>query len=807
MKIISKFICIYSIIFIIPFVSPYYDHFSSSSFHSFCNEYQGIYSKNKTNETDEAYDSKLNNSIKYLAPSYFALIIKEIIPNTSNFGEFIKDSECLNNYFSEKNFTKVNHLIKYSGKSFPDFGDEEGCLSHSTNAFILFTIKYNFLNTKVYTGKFKLLPFISSGYSFYGLCVENSNQCTKNLVENIKSLINNEKVALNGLENLTMTTFIHYPKDSKDNIHFDKTPFYIIYSIFAFYVLVRVVIWISGSYFFIEKEEIDSNKKRSDKDSSSSSSEEEEENDDETNTQTKGKENTKNEEKSNDLIEKKEVKLPNSKIYPKFYFFYIICSFTQGFKILFKKSGNSFYNEEDLYFIIFFRFLGLVFKIVYSNLNFIAYNPSKEINDTDLFKLNITIIFKFASFSDVIIIITEGIILSYKLLSFLRKYTEKTKQPSFKLFLNFFLRIIPTIISIILIFICFYLFSNSLITVLHLNNRENEIYNTKIQHINANIMKCYHCTKDLKYLIPFYMQYTNYNAQDGLNENCFQFMIILVNLFYCFFICILLTYIVFKMKSKIFDIIITIIFLINLFLPNSIFCNSFLAEHNYFNIKLLFGETCSLTHTHLFIKYYFLGYLIGFALFYNNDITNENSLQNSSIYKPFYYLKDLIGFLFKCDTWIHVLIIIITFGVPFLLCFSFNLYSKNNIDYENLQLLNGFDRFLYLNEKTVFAIFFGFFLLHLYIYKFESKIKEFGNDIVIISFYRVSYEFYALIDIIIITMYSSFGLNFNLSAPNLSYVSYGIVFFIYMASLVLFVCNQLPTKIIIKKILKLKKDD
>ena len=155
---------------------------------------------------------------------------------------------------------------------------------------------------------------------------------------------------------------------------------------------------------------------------------------------------------------------------------------------------------------------------MYSNLNFIAYNPSKEINDTDLFKLNITIIFKFASFSDVIIIITEGIILSYKLLSFLRKYTEKTKQPSFKLFLNFFLRIIPTIISIILIFICFYLFSNSLITVLHLNDRENEIYNTKIQHINANIMKCYHCTKDQKYLIPFYMQYTNYNVQDGLNE-------------------------------------------------------------------------------------------------------------------------------------------------------------------------------------------------------------------------------------------------------------------------------------------------
>ena len=52
-----------------------------------------------------------------------------------------------NNYLTEKNVTKANFLVKYSAKSFPDYGDEEGCLSHKNNAFILFTIKYNYHNS------------------------------------------------------------------------------------------------------------------------------------------------------------------------------------------------------------------------------------------------------------------------------------------------------------------------------------------------------------------------------------------------------------------------------------------------------------------------------------------------------------------------------------------------------------------------------------------------------------------------------------------------------------------------------------
>ena len=184
-------------------------------------------------------------------------------------------------------------------------------------------------------------------------------------------------------------------------------------------------------------------------------------------------------------------------------------------------------------------------------------------------------------------------------------------------------------------------------------------------------------------------------------------------------------------------------------MPHSFSCKSYLEDHNYFNIEFLFGETCSITFTHLFINYYFLGFLIGFALFYNNDITNENSLNNSTIYKPFNYLKDLIGLMFKSPNWVNILIIVLTVGIQLLLCISFIIYTNANLNYDELKNLNGFDHYLYLNERTFFGFTFAIFITLLYTYKNESKLKEFGKNIFVIIFNRIGYGFYAIIEVFV----------------------------------------------------------
>ena len=130
-------------------------------------------------------------------------------------------------------------------------------------------------------------------------------------------------------------------------------------------------------------------------------------------------------------------------------------------------------------------------------------------------------------------------------MSFIRKYTEKNSQPSFKLFFKFFLRIIPSIITNLFVFVFLYLFNDFLIKILDFFNSRN-LERTKTRHLIENVINCKFCVKYYKSLIPFYMHYKNFNDQEDIENNCFQFMIVILNLFYCYCFCIFITFICYK---------------------------------------------------------------------------------------------------------------------------------------------------------------------------------------------------------------------------------------------------------------------
>ena len=733
-------------------------------------------------------------AMKFLPASYFAMIIKEIIP-PENFQDFIINSTCLKKYFVEQNKTKVEDLIKYSSKSFPDYGDEEGCLSKTLNyAYLLFTLKYYIKNPKDYIGNFKLLPFISKGFTFFGICVENEDYCKNELYETLETSLNNRIVLINGLETVTMKTFVHTKNDSQDR-QIEGILYTIIYAVFVFiYILMRIIIWFCGYRFFKEKEEENVNKNKNEDDSSS-----EEEEEDESQCQTSTKEQT--DEKNKGLIEKKEdIQTSKKNLYPKFYFFYKICSFAQSLKLIFKKENNYLFKETDLYFIIFFQVIAILLKVLYTVFNYFMHNPSKEINNTDIFDSKLIGAVKFSSFCDIIFIMTESIMVSYKLMSFIKKYADRKEGPTLGLFVNFFLRIIPSICIILIIFVFLYLLNDILLSSFMIIGID--YFKTKIQNLKYNILNCYSCVQNISNLIPFYMNYQNFTSQTNTNESCFQFMIIMVNLFYCYCFCIILTYLSFKIKKSIFDIILSILFLVAFLLPNELSCEYF----EYFNINTLLGEFCSTTYTHLFIKYYFFGFLIGFALFYDYDITQDNSLQNSDIYLPFHYLKDLIGLLFKSSTWVNILIIIITIVIQVLLCNTFYFYTKNDFknNFKNIQL-TGFDNYLFLNEKTYFSLAFGIFITNLYTYRNEPKLVKFGNNIFIIFFHRNGYAFYALIEIMTNMVYSILEINYSMTNYNLLNITFGFIFQTTLFCLIYNVLIFIPIKSLVNKCLSAKK--
>ena len=304
---------------------------------------------------------------------------------------------------------------------------------------------------------------------------------------------------------------------------------------------------------------------------------------------------------------------------------------------------------------------------------------------------------------------------------------------------------------------------------------------------------------NVKSLIPFYLQYADI-IDDNNKKECFQFIIFMTNMFYCYLIVILLTYISFKIKRKIYDYFIIIIFLINYIIPNNFSCKSLTDQTKYSNINILFGETCSIKFTHLFIKYYFFGFLIGLSIFYNNDITHEKSIQNSSIYKPFHFLQDIIGYIYLRSFISKLIIIILTIIIQGALSFSLFYYL-------NIQELNLFDDSLYLNEKTIFAFVFGLMIIIFYTFENESVFKGFCNNSFTILLNRIGFGYYSLIEIIINYIYCFVELEVQLNYVNFIFITTGIIFYILLFNIILYVLNEIPLKILIKNMFHIKVEE
>ena len=307
---------------------------------------------------------------------------------------------------------------------------------------------------------------------------------------------------------------------------------------------------------------------------------------------------------------------------------------------------------------------------------------------------------------------------------------------------------------------------------------------------------------NVKSLIPFYLQYADI-IDDNNKKECFQFIIFMTNMFYCYIIVLLLVYISFKLKKKIYDYTIMFLFLINYLASNGLtyYFSSESEKVQKFNINLLFGEFFSIKYTHLFINYYFFGFLIGLALFYNNYITHEKTIQNSRMHKPFPILKDIIGFIYLLSFKVNLLILIITIGIQIMLSVIFLICTKMEI-LERLKFdVTTFDYILYIYEKIIFSFVFGLMIIVFYTFKNESVIKGFFNNMFLKLLNRISYGYYSILEFIINFIYFFTELEVQLNGINVTFTTLGIFFYVILINFVMIVLNEIPIKMLIKKLL------
>jgi hypothetical protein len=585
----------------------------------------------------------------------------------------------------------------------------------------------------------------------------------------------------------------HHEKPGEIKYPKRRIIFNVLFFIVIGYFGLRIIVALFGLNFF--KEDDSEKKKSSDSDSSSDDEEEEEE------------DNSKNFNEDNDnrnknlLIEKNhDDRVLNKDKYPKLYFLYILCSIKLSFRNLLRYNGI-LYEETDLFLIIFFKTLSLLLRTLYMINYLMIFTPSKEMNNVAFFDSYLIYIIRYSSFTDIIFIITESILVAYKLMAFIRKYTDNNKSPSYKLFINFFFRIIPSFITTTIYFFMFYFLGEGMMSFL----TKKYFNRTRMMHFTKNLINCHTCLNDKKALIPFYIQYQNFVENFSNNTECFHFMIIMTNLFYCYLFIILLTYISYKIKNSKCDKLFVIAFFMYFIVPNNWLCKTHF--NNYFNIHFLFGERYATKYTHLFIKYYFYGFLIGLSIFYNNDITHEKSMQNSFIHKPFYFLQDIMGYIYLRPFWVKILIIVLMVILQTLLSLTFFFYSSLDFSsYIKSKKMNLLDHYLHINEKTIFSLVFGLMIMVLYTFKNESFIKGFTQNIVFVLFNRIGYAYYALIEIMINYMYCFIELEVQLNSTNILFVTLGVIFYLLLLNVVLIALLEIPVKILTKKMLKKEND-
>ena len=768
---------------------------------------------NEKNITERDYSKTPSDFVV----SYLAYIIESFIPGVlSKFQKFENlNQTCfkqyLDNYNDTLNLSEIKQVIKYSGKSYPDFGDEKSCIDKE-NAFILFNIKFNVEEREDYDGSFKLLPFISSGYAFYGLCIDNITECTDSLPFSIVNVLSNYNSTVYRFSKIYNVSF-YVNRNNHTEQHYSGTKGSICLAvniILFIYIILRIIITFVGLKYFKNNEKNQNNKYDEDSNSSSSSEESEEENaENSINDKNQKSENLLTQSMSkNDIIDDTNIKTNT-----RFYFIYKISSIGIALDNIVKNKGK-LYNESDLHLIYFLRGCSLLLKTFNINLFSVVFMPSSEINNTNFFMGKIMIFAKMSSFADVLFILCEGIILGYKLMSFIRKYNKKNENPSFKLFIDFFKKFIPCFSTVFSIFIILYYFSDD---YLHFMLGEKDYIRTRMQFFRNNIFNCRNCmsnTTEIFYeLIPFYMQYHSfYKNQIDMFECCFQFMIVFTNIFYCFFIILLLTFISFKLKKILYDYFLLILQIVNIILSIYLLNDYFsIPNQDYFNVKILFGEYSTIRFTHLFINYYTIGFFVGLAIFYNNDLTHDNSMDKSSIYKPFSFCAKLIRFFYLKPIWFNVLLTILLLLIYILLFSSFWIlvvsHSQANYFSRLTFNINKTYNYLYLYEKSIFAVCSGFLIIISYSFKKDFSLNTIFNNRIFSLLNRVGYGYYAIIELIIYLLYCYGELEVQLNSLNIFYITCGVIFVLTGISIYNIILFEVPWRIICKKSLKLKSAD
>lgn len=479
------------------------------------------------------------------------------------------------------------------------------------------------------------------------------------------------------------------------------------------------------------------------------------------------------------------------------------------------KSESKYYNQNNLYFLSFLRFVSLFFITYFSIFtNFMRIPEINRESEGGPSGLSL-VFFKISSFFLSFFISIEGIYLAYKLMGYITKNSKTHFEFTFAQYLKFNFKILSRVISFLVILLIFYICIREV--SYFLENSNLLLYFHKTQFDNKI---CYQ-RPDLIF-IPFYLQYlqpvipssieinvSNYSAMVA----CFIPIHVAINLLYSVLLFNSLCYICLKIRKTFFDII---LFLLMTF-GNTIIMYYYSVYDNSINdkvvtLKILQGERESFVKTHLFFSMFFFGSIVGITIFYHKDIvSNPNlytdinfaseELKNDAIrqpksYVPHIYLFKLMRILSNCKNWVWYTLTILC-GLTMLgvsLSYSIYYHTFNSLIIDSSSLT----KFLFVYEKKLFNL--SLLILVLISYLFDSAIisKKSWESKLFVIFERISLNYFLIIDSTTAMCVSMLSIQQTINCINLLFFTLSIMIVSSLLAFIITVNLEVPMKIMIK---------
>ena len=523
---------------------------------------------------------------------------------------------------------------------------------------------------------------------------------------------------------------------------------------------------------------------------------------------------------------------------------------------------NRYYNDNGLEIITFIRAIVIFFLIFSNTFSALITLPSEEIINSSFFKSWLNIIYRLSNNSLVCWAFLEGAYTTYKLLCFIQAEMfiyyakgDKRKQKLYKklpiIYAKFLVLLIPKIVTFILVYMIFYYriedyrdFANAKATFHHI-----------ITYIFKQKIKC----DGLDTIFT-----NNFSVYIGDYDACYEFTYFYINMVLCILVFMVVTYLFFIIRNKIFEWFIIFGSLILLFLPNF-----FVKDHRidkeerllHYHIK---GQTYSTKIFESFVGFYHLGFIIGYILFNfdnlkqrinrliyeyrkihikklgskkeddksggsidepssaNADTNLSYSLRSGSqggvsnneqsdantidYYKLPYYPLQFSNTILKPinNLKFSTKIIIILSGVALLIIIDFIIliYLMTSEDFGIV--LENWVKTIFKIEKNVFILVLFFMIVIMITLPKKGALRNFMKSKIFICISRIGFLITCVSQVFTYFSFFIFSLKVKLYVPTFMIISFGNFLLFFIICIILCAIFELPLRMIIKKILRIK---